>query len=299
MAAFLIGMLDWRLRCDEKGYRDYFLDLLIGVEDARNDGPGTVFSCPDLAPVGSQWAYGDEIDPWAVCRPDWEVRAANNNRGEPIDLWICTQRYSTKPLGRDNGTPPGNPLLEPADIGGTFVKFKKEAVVDKEGAALLSSSLEVLRGPQVERDYNLPTVTIGKNYATLPLGDIASFIDCKSSGAMWGLAAGQVKLSNVRWQKLYYGLGSYYYKITYEFDVDYDKFLKRPVDEGTRVYKGSGDATDPKNYIMYRDGLDEIGGRILLNGSGAPLVDATDPYYFEKDLYPEANLLLLGIPSTL
>src|SRR5262249_31363712 len=105
--------------------------------------------------------------------------------------------------------------------------------------------------------------------------------------------------SNVRWQKLYYSINSVYYKLSYEFDINYDKFKIRPVDQGTRIYKGFGDPNDPTSYIVFTDALDEIGGSIMLDGEGGVLFDTDNPVNLEFDLYPEANLLLLGIPSSL
>jgi hypothetical protein len=299
MAANLLGLYDWDLKSDDKGHRDYGVEWLIQTEDAWNDGPGTVFSCPGLPDIGQQWAFGNEIDPWAFCRPGLEVKAFNGGRGEPTDLWVIKQVFSTRPLGRDGANRPQNPLLEPADISGTFAKYRKEALSDRDGKPITNSSKEIFKGNVVERDFSYPTVTIAKNFASVPLGDIASFIDCVSSGPMWGLEANQVKLSNVRWQKLYYSVSSVYYKLTYEFDVNYDKFKCRPVDQGTRIYKGFGDPNDVSSYIVFTDSLDEIGGSFMLDGEGFILLDTDNPVSLEFDLYPEANLLLLGIPSSL
>ena len=85
-------------------------------------------------------------------------------------------------------------------------------------------------------------------------------------------------------------------------DFKHAVFLRRLIEmpNGERlIYKGSGDPNDVSSYILFTDALDELGGSIMLDGEGGILFDTDNPVSLEFDLYPEANLLLLGIPSSL
>ena len=218
--------------------------------------------------------------------------------GEPGKYWIVKQKFSTKALTRCQDDQIENPLMEPFRISGGFANMTEEAAADRHGEALTSSSLEQYRGQGVEKDASRPNVQIGFNSAVLPLSLASNFLHAINDGDLWGLPAKCVKFSNFRWSRKLYGTCSYYYTMDYEFDIRYENWDKKVLDEGTKVLKTDGDKTKPEDFRAYKDAAGE-NSRVLLNGEGAILTDLTMPYYHAFELYQEQNLLLLGIPNPL
>lgn len=297
MSGYLMGRLDWNLSRDQKGHRDYSIDWL--VVSAIDDGPGIVLQTAGLPSIGSTWAFGNDNDPYARCWPDWVVKPVLT--GEPGLWWKVTQRFTTKPLKRCQDSSIENPLSEPADIGGSFLKYTEEATHDRNGAAIKSSSHEMFRGKVVEFDANRPTVTVGVNVLLLPLGDFSVAIDNVNDSAMWGVAARKIKLDQASWQRLLYGTCTYYYRIEYELSVKNDDvgFDRDIVDEGTKVLIAGGDKTDPADFELYKD-VNGENTRVLLDGDGAALGAGVDPNLIRVEKYEQTNLLgLPGMPAFL
>ena len=130
------GRRKWEMTRDKEGHRDYRLTTTVKV-DNNNDGPAIALSTPGIPLPGSVWAQGNDVDLWAFCYPDAKVIPVNR-KGEKDDLWRIEQKFSTKPLERCNTTSIENPLNEPDRIGGSFVKYVREATHDKNDKALYS-----------------------------------------------------------------------------------------------------------------------------------------------------------------
>lgn len=298
MSATVVGRLNWELEQDKDGHRTYSIEWLVRVTDFEDDGPATVLGASGLPAVGATWAYGNDSDAWAFCWPTARVRPVL--RAEKGKYWIVEQTFTTKPLNRCQTSSIENPLNEPADISGNFVKFVREATRDRNGDLLTSSSHEQYRGAIVERDDNRPGIRASVNLVSLPLATACPLIDTLNDATLWGLPINAIKFSNMPWQRKLYGTCTYYYTVTYEFEVDYNTLFKRYImDEGTKVLKPGGDANNPKDFARNKDLLGGH-GKILLDGSGEALDDAANPYIWEKELYDESNFLLLpGLPTSL
>jgi len=305
MSSAVLGMLEWGLGRNKEGHREYTAKWLVESTDP-DDGPQTILNTPGLPAIGSPWAFGNDSDASALCWPDWKFQMMTP--GEPCVLWICEQKFTTEPLSRCQDTQIENPLDEPPRLSGSFVKYTKEARFDKDGNAVKNSSFELFRGKQVERDYNRPTVNIEFNSLSLSLGLFSYAMDTVNDATLWDLEARSIKLSAVSWQRQLYGTCSYYYTIGYEFDVDFEKFTRKIVDEGNKVIRGQWiegvwtadggiDKANPQNYIQFKDVNDE-NTRVFLK-DGEPLSDLDDPVELTFDFYTESNLLALGIPSSL
>lgn len=295
MAGQLLGRTHWAMNRDDDGHRNYQIQWLVKTTSA-NDGPQVVLSTPGLPTPASYWLYGNDNDPWAFCRPNMDVTPVVDK--ERNVHWLVDQVFSTKPLRRCQTTTIENPLNEPLEIAGSFVRYTKAATHDRNGVPLKYSNHQLMKGPAVEFDANRPTVQISGNFATLDLGLIAGAIDTLNDDTLWGLSARKVKLSNAAWSRRLYGTCTYYYNVRYEFDIDFNTFDRDIVDEGTMILSPCGDASNPKDYIAYKDSRG-VNQRILLNGAGAPLGDADAPVSIGIEYYGETNLLLLGIPGSL
>lgn len=294
--AVVQGRVNWTGSRDKEGHRSYSITWL--VYSTTNEGPEQVGGASGLAAVGSSWAYGADLDVWARCYPNLKIKPVIKR--EPGRWWEVEQTFSTKPLTRCQDTEIENPLNEPAEISGSFVKYTKEITKDRNGDPVESSSHEMFRGSAVEFDDNRPTVSIGMNVLTLPLSTFTPMVDTVNDAALWGLPARRVKLSNVSWERLLYGTCTFYYRLNYEFDIrmDGNGFDRVLIDEGTKVLKPGGDANDPRDFQVYKDANGE-NTRVLLDGSGRALSDGANPHEITLEYYDESNFLLLGIPTSL
>lgn len=295
MVAIAKGHTDWKLTMDKDGHRDYTIDWFVEATSA-SDGPATILRASGLPTVGSVWSFGNDVDLWAFCWPNWTATPVQTN--EPNYWWKVSQLFTTKPLSRCQDNSIENPIMEPDRINGTFVKYVKEVTEDRFGNALKTSSHEMIRGSIVEFDHNRPTVTIEKNVLTLPLATFAPMIDTVNDSTLWGLPARTVKLSSASFQRKLYGTCSYYYVIRYDFDIDYRTFDRNTLDEGSRVLSPGGDKTKPTDFEVYKDRNGE-NTRVLLDGEGNALDDGENPVTIPVSHYDESNMFVLNIPAAL
>lgn len=297
MAGTYLGRLKWSLNRDSDGHREYSVTHRVRTSSA-GDGPAIVMSTAGLPAVGSTWTQGNDNDPWAFCLPTMTVTPRVT--AEPNQIWSVEQKFTTKPQNRCQDTTIEDPLDEPDRISGSFTKYTREAGKDKDGEFIRSSSHEQIRGSSVERDDSRPNVKIEKNLATLPLSIFAPMIDRVNDASLWGLSSRCVKLTNVSWARQVYGTCSFYYTVSYEFDIQYDNFDRDIMDEGEKVLSKGGNPDDPRDFEVYKDRNGE-NSRVILNGAGEPW-DGTGtdgPGNILVQLYHEANFLLLGLPASL
>lgn len=332
MAAILRGRTDWSGTVDESGHRTYKVTYL--VETAVNEGPATVLQTPGLPAPGATWNPPDptslDVDIWAWRRADAVVKQHQPKKGERHSFWEIELTFSTKPSDPDKLRCQTNqiedPLLELPKVKGSGVKYTEEARHDRHGEAILTSSHEQVRGPQVEFDKNRPRIEIEQNVASADQGYVLPFqlLDYVNDSAMWGFGPRCVKLSEASFERKMYGTCSLYYTRVLVFDVNNNKFDRRLTDEGTKVLKGHWSETtghwvtdkiggqdpnpdNPAHFIRFKDVHGE-NSRVILNGEGLPYdrdatmtgtgtgVDRPGEILVEK--YDEANLLLLGIPTS-
>jgi hypothetical protein len=292
MAAELIGITDWWMERDSEGYRDYHIEWLI--EAAVTDGPANVHLCPMLPIIGSYWSFLADLDYQVSCRPDMEVRPVV--KGEINDLWLVTQLFSNRPLRRCSEDNNDDPLSQPPTASGTFVKIRQEAKTDKDGNPLLNPAFERIRGEIVEVDAPRPTVQISRNVSSLQLPYVTSLFFSKTvlnDSPLWGLPARKVKLANYTWNEHYQGSCLKYYTEVLEFEVD--DFDRPYTATGYMKLKDGGTPGNLLHYEANRTGADGTVTETYLDGDGA----ATDtPYETNLEIYGEADLLSLGIPTS-
>lgn len=292
MSAINQGMIDWRMSTNQDGHRDYRAKWLVRT-NTNYDGPQTVMNASGLPQIGATWAYGTENDPWAFC---WPESAATPivEPGTTDIWWVVDQLFTTRPLGRCMSNFVANPLSEPQKVGGSFVTYTREAIVDYQGNPILTSSLERIRGQDVERDFTKPSVWITTNFGTLPLRLFTSFANTLNNAPLWGLDARTIKLSRITWERFLYGVCTFFYTVTYEFDINFDTWDRVLKDEGTRVLAPGGDPTKPSNFIAYQ--VQGQLGKIQLNGAGQIANSILDQATINVQFYAENNFLLLGVP---
>jgi hypothetical protein len=290
------GPTGWEVSRDEVGHRTYKVRYV--VEGLATDGPAAVLQTPGLPVPGDHWAIGDDVDLWAFCR--WEATVKPRIEREPNPLWDVELTFSSKPpdLKACRDQEIGDPLLEPMKVSGSFVRYQEEAYFDRFGSAVVNSAFEQIRGPQVEFDANRPQVRVEQNVADLQLSFIADLVDKVNAFALWGLPPRTIKLSNVTWERKFYGQCSVYYTRVLEFDIRADGGFDRDIlDEGTKVLHGhweeltgiylldaiggfTPDENNPAHFDRFKDRAGE-NSRVILNGHGRPagvLIGSTDRY---------------------
>lgn len=333
MAAEIIpGQRAWELDRDDEGHRTY--KIVHQVRALIADGPQIVMNTPGLPVIGSIWDFDNDLDSWAFCWPNMKVTP--RLRKEPNTIWDVEQLFTTKPLKRCQDTNIEDPLLEPDRVSGSFIKFMEEAVQDKDGNFIMSSSNEQLRGPGVEFDANRPTVRVEQNVATLGLDVFSEMVDTLNDALLWGLTSRKIKLSNVSWERVLFGVCDFYYIRLLEFDVNFNTFDRNLLDDGTKVLQGKWDndgnwkleeadgaepdPTNPSHYTRYKDRHGEI-LRIVYGGPGTgtgtggggglpantKVINALDTGFITTggpttvfvQKYTESDFLILGLPISL
>lgn len=325
-AVFNTKQRTWSGSRNAEGHREFKVAHL--VKAGLLDGPQVVMSAAGLPITGSTWNFDNDLDVWAFCLPTLVVSIHQEKEGDPNRYWKVENTFSTKPQDRCQDETIEDPLEEPQRISGSFVKYTQEITKQRAnhsdptlaGQPIKSSSHEMIRGPQVEFDFNRPTVQIGQNVASLGLEQFSEMIDTLNDDTLWGLAARKIKLSNVTWSRQVYGLCNFYYTRNFAFDIDFRTFDRTIRDEGTKALNGvwEGDAwvlkdidggapdkDNPQHFNRYKDRNGE-NARVILDGEGEPAtsfeVDGTGEGVaaeIEVEHYEESNFLLLGIPTSL
>lgn len=321
MTATMIGPATIEVSRDEEGHRDY--DITYKVECDTPAAPEQALNASGLPAIGSVWS----TDTWALCSPVTRVTALSQKEGDPVYYWLVTRRFTTRPQKRCQDAEIGDPLSEPQKISGTFATYQKEGTFDKDGELIKTSSHEQIRGSQNEWDFSAPTVRIEQNVSSLDLPTVARLQSPKhvNDALLWGVPARCVKFSNFSWERLYYGSCYAYCKRVLDFEINYDTFDRYIPDEGSKVLHGhwgtsgwildniDGSAPDPDNPSHFDRFKDRNGenARVLLDGAGKPAIYGRsigtgsgtgqdyDPGTIFVQFYPEANLLTLGIPTSL
>ena len=331
MACTFRGRLSWSMQRDEEGHRTYRIKHLV-VSDTLTDGPAQALTTPGLPVPGSIWIVGTDLDLWAWCRQEATVTPHQSKEGEPGYHWAVEQTFTTKPTKRCYEQQFTNPLTEPQKVSGSFVRYTEEGQYDKDGRPIVNSAFERIRGPQNEWDNSRPQVVVEQNVPLLELDLLAAMRDTVNDLPLWGLPARCVKLSDIKWSRQMYGMCFFYYTRTLTFDVNYETWDRRILDEGTKALRGKW-VTDPTsaffrqyvvdrdldydeahlspvNFIKYKDFHGEP-ARVILNGAGRPWDPGhvptgtsvgtgtgadTTPGTITVRKYAEADFTLLGIP---
>lgn len=305
------GHLSWSMTRDPEGNREYKIKYLV-ISDSHLDGPAVVLTTPGLPTPGAPWLVDNDIDLWASCKLNATVTPRVEK--EKNYWWEVEFTFSTKhDEKRCKDVQVDDPLLVPDRISGGFVKAQEEATHDRFGRRLINSAHEQIRGPQVEFDISHPTVKIEQNRIAFNLPLVTAMMNCVNDAPLWGLPARRIRLTNVSWEKKYYGACYNYYQRTLEFEVRYGGFDRNLVDEGSKVLNGHWDETsgsrnrwvldpvdrfgtqpDPTNPQDFKHAIDRAGNacRILLDGAGKPANLVTSSGFYISIQVPNVNKVL-------
>lgn len=287
------GHTTWSQAVDNEGNREYRIIFRVETDDPL-DGPGLARLTPGLPVIGSSWQFDNESDPWAFCLPGGSTVPVTEP-GEPCTVFDVEFIFSSKPppqnQQRCNDQKIEDPLLEPPRLSGGSTKYSEEAAQDRFGQFVCSSSFEPIRGQVNEWDANRSSIRIEMNVASFAQVQLAlAMRDCVNILPLWGFARRCVKLSNVTWERKYYGFCYQYYSLSMEFDTNPRTFDRDILDEGHKCLKGHWDAAtgyyyvdkigtganerdpsrfNPSDFIRIPD-REGNPSRMLLNGFGLP-----------------------------
>jgi hypothetical protein len=283
------GQRSWSLQRDSCGNRTYRIKHRIKAD--VTDGPANVIQTPGLPVPGSLWLIDADSDIYAWCRYDAVVTPVVEN--EPNEYWDVEQTFSTEPLDYRTcackTSDFQDPLLEPPKVSGTYSRYTVEASKDRFNSAIVTSSHEQIRGPQVEFDEARPTIKIEQNLPTLFLaGTLPNLmINTVNDRPIWGYARRMAKLAGVAWTRAFYQNCLCYFQRTLEFEINVDTWDRKILDEGQKVLSGEwnlstgnwrlkdlapGVHPNPSNPAHFVGFSDRFGRpiRAVLDGNGLP-----------------------------
>lgn len=304
MALTVLGRYGWEGSRTEEGHRDYTVKFKVETDNTA-DGPQAVTFAAGLPAVGDPWTFGNDNDAWAFCTPFLKIEPLIDD--EAGHFWTIEYKFTTRPLVRCGTTQIDNPLSEPDRIGGSFTHGDKKATKDRFGNLIQTTSFEPV---PVEFDHDLPEVRIEQTVANLELDLFSPMVNNVNNATLWGLGPRKIRLSNVAWERRLYGVCTFYFVRTLDFDVDFDTFDREDIpNKGKKLLNGTwndngttyrlDDFANVNNADDYIVGVDPKGNptEYFLATDGTP---SSSPTFLPKvEYHDESNFLLLGIPSSL
>lgn len=293
--AEVLGAIAWDGKRDQDGTRDLTITWL--VQGLEGEGPAAAMAASGLPAIGSLWNWnsGVESDPFVTCWPTLEVSKVGPEN-EAGDLYKVKQTFSNKPLGEV--TTFDDPLSTPPQVSGSYIKMTQKVSRDMNGNLIASSSKEIY---EVERDQSRPTVSVTLTVATLDLYTYTSLIDNTNLYTLWGVSPGCVKLSNVSWRKHWSNyLSSAYFEVTLEFEINFSTFNYYTFDHGTRRLP-AGTSLTANSLSNFEAITDKSGNPYVgfLGGNGFEVTNVNSLVLQTFNIYPQSDLMLLGIPAYL
>lgn len=320
------GQRAWSVKRGVDGHRDYTIVHRIEI-DRNVHGPRAVLDCPGLPAPGSTWDFEETIDDWAYFTQQADVVQVGRESGNCF--FDITQYATTRPTPDCATDYRNDPLTFPPRIDIDTINYNKEAISDRFGAPIRTSSWEQIRGPQAEYDNHKIRVIIEANQGDLDLVLIDELMNTVNDMEMWGFPARYVKFSAFSAKKQFNTDCEIYWTKRFTFDIssEHDREI---LDEGTKVLRGKWDTdrssatygqyilaknpfsgmvvspTSPRNFIRFKDWHGE-NTRVILNGRGKPWdpnhdtpgTDDDSPGKLKYQYYSQGNLFILDIPTSL
>ena len=308
---------------DEDGHRNYTVNWLVRTDHPAK-GPAYILAFWPLAAPGTPYLLSAvERDLWAFCTPELNISAHPDvTDGDPIQDWIVTQSFTTKPTWRCNTNPIENPLMEPWDINISYRHEQQEATqywkteLDPQDGEpeevqkpLLMANGERITGGVVEIKKSHLSIELTKNYAYIDVPLISRLLNTVNDSEMWGVGPREVLFADVRGERLAYGNCGFYWRMTFTFDINEETFDPTIPWWGSKVIIPAEEGADPfdpiKIEVPKNPKTAEAIGIVALKEDGTL---STDPesdipsvgQHKEKyKLYKQDNHFLLGIPTDL
>jgi hypothetical protein len=278
---------------DAAGHRNY--DLHVVVQGSRLDGAANVMQTPGLPLPYSQWYVADDIDLWAWCK--WEMEIKPRLPAEPNTVFDVTMHFTTKPPTAFCRTQQvEDPLLEPPKVSGDSTNYTEEAAVDYYGQPIVTSSWENITGAVCEVEKSRATVVVEMPFATANRALVDALLNTVNESPMWGYPARSVKFSKRSYKKMYQGSCLPYFVYTFTFEI------RTSIDPDTGLTVSDWDKTVPDvGTKVLRGQFDSNGNWILINNADGTPPDRYNPAdfiaYQDRHGNPAKVNLNLGLPA--
>lgn len=284
--------IDWSMTTDEEGHRDYSVLWEVHTSGPTY-GPDAAMFAPGLPMPGASLNIGYCVDPWAFYQRKGSAKLKERDKHRSI--WVVETVFSTRPVRRCETDSFEDPLLEPHKVRGGFDTFQREAIVDKDGNAILNSAGQRFRGPAVQIEDGWPTVEVEQNASWINLPFLAQYRYSVNNATWWGCAPRQIKCKTFTWERILFGLCFFYYRVTTSFQLNEDTWDLHLLQEGDMV-KIPG--TSPPRYRRAKDEFEE-NVHVLLDASGNALAAGAAEVYTDKRVLPELDFSVVGWPASL
>lgn len=248
-----------RGRYDGVNRRTYTRTFQVKVSN-KADGPAIVLAATGIPRRNDQYATTTDVDLGARC-----VSLEHHETESPY-LRRVEAEYSTDspdPLQQVE-----NPLLRPAEIDYSGVRFSKPFDKDVNGRSILNSAKRPF-DPPLERDDTRGVLIITRNEPIFNMTLADLYQDTVNSDNFFGRPRDSWKCQPMRGRNAYEN-GVAFVIVTYEFEFRKEGWRFEPLDQGKYGY----DVTTRK-YTIFTDstGL-PLTEPIPLNGQGGKLSDA-------------------------
>jgi len=192
-----------------------------------------------------------------------------------------------------------NPLDQPPDISFDFIVNQEpvDFYYDDNGEEqpLTNSSGETF-DPPINKEYYDLVIRIVRNQDYYNALVAAQYIGNINSDAIWGLAPGTVKC-NVFSGQPKRAAQLYYYQVSYEFQVRFDVWRRRILDQGFREVTGVDEDGVTTYATILDDNLKPLSQPVLLDGDGEQLAESADPVFLERNLCRQLPFAYLQLPN--
>ncbi len=143
----------------------------------------------------------------------------------------------------------------------------------------------------------MSSVVVTLNSPTLPLGLFGDMMNKLNDAELWGQPTRCIKLSGVNWIRNLYGICTYYFTITYRFDVNTETFDRTYDNAGMKQVGPGGTPGNPAHWIPCVDSTGRPASvPIFLDAAGKQTTKALSTS-LTFQYYATRNFLLLGIPA--
>jgi len=209
----------------------------------------------------------------------WPHRCVLADEKTTRKLWNVTVRHETPEDFNERGNQGGDPLDEDWEITFDADEWTEEAVKDNQDNPILTSSLEVLKGKQVQVFKSRGRWHLAKNFAAVDMGRLDDLRMSVNSQQLYiqGIRypSRTLLLRRARSARKVYAKTRYYYRLELEIDANPETHDLKPVDRGRLHYigtegPGDPDRKDPKRFAPNRNDKDKSAHAdpLPLNGDG-------------------------------
>ena len=293
---------------NNEGIYSYSSDYYV-YSDTLTESPANVFNAPGIPIFGTQFNWFGDIDAWAfmdgatTSEPTGAVFEFGGTTYPDAAQFTVNVTHSNRPATRCRDNQFQDPLLEPPAFSGTFIKRKRLETADFLNQPYRATTGEWFPEGLREQTHNNPTVTVEFNQLNLNLNLPTQYVAKRGTNiaTWWGLDPKKIMLTNFGWRSLLFGTCSYYFRLRYDFEIEWDTTWDLPIPNmGFHELKSGGDPMNPGDYVRI---LDERGHPIsvpaLLDANSVQIGPTAAPHIITFQPHTPFDFNILGIPPAL